>query len=72
MLNPSWRNNRMRGRPTKEYAIYKGDEFIAIGTIKELVKKTGYSETTLRYCTHPASRRRNKGNRLIVFKVEDE
>lgn len=29
----------MRGRPAKEYAIYKGDEFIAIGTIKELVKK---------------------------------
>lgn len=67
-----WRNNRMRGRPTKEYAIYKGDEFIAIGTIKELAEKTGYSETTLRYCTHPASRRRNKGNRLIVIQVEDD
>ena len=62
----------MRGRPTKEYAIYKGDEFIAIGTIKELVKKTGYSETTLRYCTHPVSRRRSKGNRLVVFAVDDE
>ena len=34
----------MRGRPTKEFACYKGDEFIAIGTIKELVEKTGYSE----------------------------
>ena len=62
----------MRGRPTKEYAIYKGDEFIAIGTIKELSEKTGYSETTLRYCTHPASRRRNKGNRLIVIQVEED
>lgn len=72
MLNPSLRNNRMRGRPAKEYAIYKGDEFIAIGTIKELVKKTGYSETTLRYCTHPASKKRNKGNRLVVFAVDDE
>ena len=62
----------MRGRPTKEYAIYKGDEFVAIGTIKELVKKTGYAESTLRYCTNPASRRRNKGNRLIVIQVEDD
>ena len=44
----------MRGRPAKEYAIYKGDEFIAIGTIKELVKKTGYSETTLRYSANGA------------------
>ena len=62
----------MRGRPTKEYAIYKGDEFIAIGTIKELAEKTGYAETTLRFCTHPASKKRNKGNRLVVFAVDDE
>ena len=62
----------MRGRPTKEYAIYKGDDFIAIGTIKELVKKTGYAESTLRYCTHPASKKRNNGNRLVVFSVDDE
>ena len=62
----------MRGRPTKEYAIYKGDEFIAIGTIKELVKKTGYAESTLRYCTHPASKKRNNGNRRVVFSVDDE
>lgn len=62
----------MRGRPAKEYAIYKGDEFIAIGTIKELAEKTGYAESTLRYCTHPASRRHNKGSRLVVFAVDDE
>ena len=62
----------MRGRPAKEYAIYKGDEFIAIGTIKELVKKTGYAESTLRFCTHPASMKRSKGNRLVVFAVDDE
>ena len=66
------KGEKMRGRPTKEFACYKGDEFIAIGTIKELVEKTGYSETTLRFCTHPASKKRNKGNRLVVFAVEDE
>lgn len=62
----------MRGRPTKEFACYKGDEFIAIGTIKELAEKTGYAESTLRFCTHPASRRRNNGNRLIVIQVEED
>ena len=66
------KGGKMRGRPTKEFACYKGDEFIAIGTIKELVEKTGYAETTLRFCTHPASKKRNKGNRLVVFAVEDE
>lgn len=40
--------------------------------IKELAEKTGYSETTLRFCTHPASKKRNKGNRLVVFAVDDE
>ena len=63
---------KMRGRPAKEFACYKGDEFIAIGTIKELAEKTGYAETTLRFCTHPASKKRNKGNRLAVFAVDDE
>ena len=62
----------MRGRPAKEFACYKGDEFIAIGTIKELAEKTGHAESTLRFCTHPASKKRNKGNQLVVFAVEDE
>ena len=37
----------MRGRPTKEFACYKGDEFIAIGTIKELAEKYSLEELGL-------------------------
>ena len=42
----------------KEYALYKGDEFIAIGTIKELAKMQGVKEETIRYYTSKVYRKR--------------
>ena len=33
----------------KEYALYKGDTFIDLGTIKELAKKLGVNERTVQY-----------------------
>ncbi len=31
-----------------EYALYHGDEFITLGTIKEIAKFTGLKESTIR------------------------
>lgn len=56
------------------YAIYKGDEFIDLGTIKELSKKHNISEKTLYYYTMPSYKKRSnyyKNNRIIVIKVEE-
>lgn len=37
----------------KDYALYKGDEFVDLGTIKYLSKKYHIPEKTLRYYGMP-------------------
>lgn len=57
------------------YALYKGDEFIDMGSIGYLAKILGVSEKTVRYYRSPAYQRKGggaKGNRMIVIRVEGE
>ena len=57
----------------KEYALYKGDEFIADGTIKEISERTGKSVSHLTYMTYPTyKRRKDCGNRLQMYVLEEE
>jgi len=37
----------------KEYALYKGEEIIAMGSIREISEQTGKSQHFLRYMTYP-------------------
>lgn len=58
------------------YAVYRGDEFIDMGTIKQLASKFRVKEDTMRYYTSKAYKRRitareNAKDYLIVIKVED-
>ncbi len=58
----------------KIYAIYKGDQFIDVGTMKEMSKRLHKSVKTLHYYASKAYRRRSdpKGNNhYIVIKVEE-
>lgn len=57
----------------KTYALYKGDEFIDIGTTKELAEKIGVSETSIRFYSTPTYVKRNrKGNCYVVVRIDDE
>ena len=61
----------------KEYALYKGDTFIDLGTIKELAKKLGVNERTVQYYVTPSHLKRcqkhdENGNYLIVIKLDEE
>lgn len=42
----------------RQYALYKGDEFIAEGTPREIAKKTGKTFDSLMFYTTPAYRLR--------------
>ena len=63
-------------RKKKVYSLYKGDNEIAFGTVKEIAKQLGISELTVRvyktawYKNRPA-KRKNKNRRELVV-VEDE
>lgn len=52
----------------KEYALYKGDELIGTGTVKELAKKLGVKPSTISYYHTPTYVNRTsetKGRRLV-------
>lgn len=57
----------------KFYALYKGDEIIAIGTLKELGKLLNVSPRTIFFYSTPTYKKRNKGgNSYIVIRIDDE
>ena len=61
-----------------EYALYKGDELLHIGTAEEIAEKQGVKrETVTFYATNSYKERLKKrgildGNVLIAIKLEDE
>lgn len=55
------------------YAMYRGDEFLVAGTVKECAEYLGVSENTVRWYTSLAARKRSPDNtRLIAIKVDEE
>lgn len=57
------------------YALYKGDKFIDLGTIKELSERLGMSKSTLWFYTSNAyktrSQKKNSNNLRILIKIEE-
>ena len=55
----------------KEYALYKGDDLIGIGTIKELAELTGVRKETIKFYGMPSHiKRRKSDNFKILVKLE--
>lgn len=42
-----------------EYALYKGDECLAIGTIKQIAKQMGKTEKAVTFYTYPVYKKRS-------------
>lgn len=60
-------------RKANIYALYKGDKFIDLGTREYLAKLLNCTTTTISFYCKPAylKRIKNKGNSLIVIRIED-
>ena len=59
----------------RQYALYKGDEFITEGTPREIAKKTGKTFDSFMFYTRPAYRRRvetAKRGLLEMVDLEDD
>lgn len=56
----------------KVYAVYKGENCLGIGTIKELAKKLGVKERTIYFYTTPTYKKRVKSgkNRREVITLD--
>lgn len=55
------------------YALYKGEQFITEGTIREIHRETGKSINFLRYMTYPIYEKRcgNGLNRVRMVPLDD-
>lgn len=54
------------------YAVYRGDEFITVGTAQEISKELNWKVETIRTLATPSRKRRSKGDQLEVYRLEDE
>lgn len=59
-------------RVEKEYALYKGDTFVVMGTIKEIAEKMGVSQHTIRFYHTPSYKKKNWKNGFILINVDEE
>lgn len=60
-----------------EYALYKGDEIIGIGTAKELAEKLGIKPETIRWYATPSQKKRvaaaaDPENQMIAVKIDEK
>ena len=55
------------------YALYKGDNFLSVGTINEISEETNKTVDSLRWMTHPAYTKRcgDSKKRLRLFQIEE-
>lgn len=54
-----------------EYAMYKGDKFIDLGTISYLAKKYHKKKKNLRFLAKPCVHKRSTKNMLLLYRIEN-
>lgn len=56
-----------------QYAVYKGDDFIFMGTLEEVAERLGVSTKSVKWMATPAAKKRADkpgSTKMIVEKVE--
>ena len=68
MIEPKKRSNE------RIYAVYKGDEFIDVGTKKEISKNLGCSIDTISFYQSPAHKKRikNSDKAICIYRIEED
>lgn len=67
-------NKRKHATQSKaEYAMYKGDTFVDLGTADYLAEKYHKKKESLLYLARPVAHRKAKpgGTRVLLYRIED-
>lgn len=62
------------GRKEKIYALYKGEDLLADGTLREIAEKMGVKVETVRFYQMPTYQKRGKtvsGNKRVLVCLDD-
>lgn len=54
------------------YALYRGDELVDVGTARELAGRMGVTAEYVRWMATPTARRRDRGRRLLAYRIDIE
>ncbi|MDO5058610.1 MAG: hypothetical protein Q4D82_01555 [Neisseria sp.] len=66
-------NARRERTGARVYALYKGEQCLAIGTVVEIAAQTGSTVASIRYCGSAANARKNSGgNRRILIALDED
>ncbi|MGB3160931.1 MAG: hypothetical protein WBA84_06750 [Carnobacterium sp.] len=58
--------------PAKEYALYKGENMLAIGTLQEIANEMKIKLSSVRYIKTPSYQKRGTGkNRHVLVDLEE-
>ena len=60
------------GRNAKEYALYKGETMLAIGTVNEIADEIGVKPETVHFYSSPTYQKRGSGKNRKVLVALDE
>uniref|UniRef100_UPI003F555B87 integrase n=1 Tax=Lactobacillus acidophilus TaxID=1579 RepID=UPI003F555B87 len=55
-----------------DYAMYKGDKFIDLGTIDYLTKKYHKKKKSLKFLATPSAHKRSAKNRLLLYRIKED
>ena len=55
-----------------EYAMYRGDHFIDLGTVTYLAEKYHKKKKTLKFLATPSAHKRSAKNSLLLYRMESE
>ena len=55
-----------------DYAMYKGDKFIDLGTLTYLAEKYHKRQKTLKFLATPSAHKRSAKNSLLLYRIENE
>jgi len=56
------------------FALYRGDEFVDVGTAEEIAKRLGCKPDTIRFYATPSyqARLKDRDKRLIAIRIEED
>lgn len=55
-----------------EYALYKGDNMLAMGTISEIAKKMNIEPDSVKFYQYNCHKKRSGKNTRVLIKLDDD
>lgn len=55
----------------REYALYRGEEILSIGTIREIAEHMGVKYRTIMYYKTPSQKNRIKKNGRVLIELDE-